>query len=288
MIEKRTLREEVSISGVGIHSGKSVTLTLKPSSRGKILFRRLDLGGTEIEVDPQRIEVRNCISLVSGTCVVQTIEHLLAVLHIFGLDSLEIELDGPEIPVMDGSAAPLAQAILHAGVKPLLEKKKVVKILQAHTLQDNLASLSFSPDTDFRISYLIDFPHPLIRRQELSLALTQKIFFAEIAPARTFGFLKDVPELQRRGLAQGGSLENAVVLDDEKVISGPLRYHDEFVRHKILDLIGDLALIGHPLLGHFQASRAGHSLHLKTVQFLLQNPDFWAFEEIAFPRHLRG
>lgn len=288
MIEKRTLEKTVCLSGVGIHSGKKVTLILRPSSRGKILFRRLDLGGLEIEVDPQKVEVKNCISLVSGPCVIQTIEHLLAVLHIFGVDSLEIELDGPEIPALDGSAAPLARAILNASLKPLPEKKKAVKILKAHTLREHQASLSFSPDPDFRITYVIDFSHPLIRRQELSLALTQKAFLDEIAPARTFGFLKDVPELRRRGLALGGTLENAVVLDDEKVISGPLRYPDEFVRHKILDLIGDLALFGHPLLGHFQADRAGHGLHLKAVHFFLQNPDFWAFEETAFPRYLIG
>ena len=288
MIEKRTLEKAVCLSGVGIHSGKEVTLTLKPSSRGKILFRRLDLGGLEIGVDPKKVEVKNCMSLVSGACVVQTIEHLMAVLHILGIDSLEIELDGPEIPVMDGSAAPLAQAILSAGLKPLPEKRKIVKILKTHTLRENQASLSFSPDVDFRITYLIDFSHPLIQKQEMSLALTQKAFLDEIAPARTFGFLKDVPELQRQGLALGGSVENAVVLDDEKVISGPLRYPDEFVRHKILDLIGDLALFGHPLLGHFQADRAGHSLHLKAVHFLLRNFDCWSFEEAAFPRYLRA
>jgi UDP-3-O-[3-hydroxymyristoyl] N-acetylglucosamine deacetylase len=286
MISKRTLEKVVCLSGVGIHSGKEVTLTLKPSSEGKILFRRLDLGGLEIEVDPQKVEVKNCISLGSGPCVVQTIEHLLAVLHIFGIDSLEIELDGPEIPVMDGSAAPLARAVLKAGLKLLPQKKKAVKILKPYALRENQASLSFSPDVDFRITYLIDFSHPLIRQQELSLALTQKAFLDEIAPARTFGFLKDIPELLRQGLARGGTLENAVVLDGEKVINGPLRYPDEFVRHKILDLIGDLALFGSPLLGHFQADRAGHSLHFKAVQFLLQNPEFWAFEETVFPRYL--
>jgi UDP-3-O-[3-hydroxymyristoyl] N-acetylglucosamine deacetylase len=288
MIEKRTLKKEVSFAGVGIHSGKKTTLTLKPSSIGKILFRRLDLDSMEIEVDPQKVEIRNCVTLVSGEGVVQTIEHLMAVLYIFGLDSLEIELDGPEIPVMDGSAAPFAQAIFEAGFDLLPEKKKSVKILKSHTLQGKLATLSFSPDSDFRISYSINFPHPLIRRQDLDLVLTQEAFLVEIAPARTFGFLRDVPELQRRGLARGGTLENAIVLDDEKVISGPLRRPDEFVRHKILDLIGDLALIGYPLLGHFRADRAGHSLHLKAVRFLLQNPDFWAFEETAFPRHLSG
>ena len=288
MIEKRTLRNQASLLGTGIHSGKKVTMTLKPSSRGEILFRRLDLGGAEIVLDPRKAEAGNCLSLTSNAGLVQTVEHLLAALHIFGVDSLEIELDGPEIPIMDGSAAPLAEAILRAGISALPAQRKAVKIIRAHGLSDNEAGLSFAPDQDFRVTYSIDFPHPLIRRQEHSLALTQKAFLAEIAPARTFGFLKDVPELHRRGLAQGGTFENAVVLDDEKVISGPLRYPDEFVRHKILDLIGDLALLGHPLLGHFKADRAGHSLHLKVVRFLLENPDFWTLEETDGPRHLSG
>ncbi len=286
MIEKRTLKNEILLSGIGIHSGKKATMTLKPSPRGKIVFRRLDLGGTEIALDARNAEAGNCLTLSSNTGFVQTVEHLLAVLHVFGLDSLEIELDGPEIPIMDGSAAPLAEAILRAGISALPAKRRVIKIIRTHNLIENKASLSFSPDQDFRITYSIDFPHPLVGRQEYSLALTQKAFLAEIAPARTFGFLKDVPELYRRGLAQGGTLENAVVLDEEKVISGPLRYPDEFVRHKILDLLGDLALLGHPLLGHFRADRAGHGLHLKTVRFLLENLDFWTFEDTETPGHL--
>ena len=286
MIEKRTLKDKISFSGFGIHSGKKATITLKPSSRGRILFRRVDLGGIGIGVDPRKVEVRNSLTLVSKFGVVQTVEHLMATLHIYGVNSLEIELDGPEVPILDGSAEPLAQAILRAGLAPLATKIKALKTLKAHTLSENRASLSFSPDPDFRVTYSIDFSHPLIRRQQISLALTQKYFLAGIAPARTFGFLKDVPELYRRGLAQGGTLENAVVLDDEKVISGPLRYPDEFVRHKVLDLVGDLALLGHPLLGHFQADRAGHSLHSKTVHFLLEHRDFWTFEDRAYPRHL--
>jgi UDP-3-O-[3-hydroxymyristoyl] N-acetylglucosamine deacetylase len=287
MIEKRTIRKEISFSGTGIHSGKEVTLTLNPSSRGKIFFRRLDLGGLEIDVDPDKVEIKNAVSLVGESGVVQTIEHLMAVLYILGIDSLEIGLSGPEIPFLDGSAAPFAQHVLKAGLKLLSEKKKALKIIKAHTLYDNQASLSFSPDQDFRLTYLIDFSHPLIGRQELSLILTQEAFLAEIAPARTFGFLKDVSELQRQGLIQGGTLENAVVLDSEKVISGPLRYPDEFVRHKILDLIGDLSLLGYPLLGHFQADQAGHRLHLKAVRFLLHNPDFWTLEDASLPGYLR-
>jgi UDP-3-O-[3-hydroxymyristoyl] N-acetylglucosamine deacetylase len=288
LIETRTLGREISLSGVGVHSGTEAVLSLKPSSRGKLVFRRGDAAGLEIEVDPLKVEVKNAVSLVQGTCVVQTIEHLMAALYVFGIDSLEMELSGPEVPVLDGSGAPFARAVLQAGIKPLPRQRRTVRILKAHTLSENGASLTFSPDPDFRISYGIDFAHPLIGRQELSLALTQKAFLEGIAPARTFGFLKDVPELARRGLAKGGTLENAVVLDDKGVISGPLRYPDEFVRHKILDLIGDLALFGYPLMGHFQAERAGHRLHLKAVRFLLSNPEFWTFDRSAFPSHLRG
>ncbi len=286
MIEQRTVKKEVVLSGVGIHSGQKVSLTLRPSCCGRMIFRRLDLGGREIEVDPLRTALGNASSLVSEHFTVQTVEHLLAVLYVLGVDSLEIELDGGEIPIMDGSALPLAQAILERGLSRLPGRRRVVRILKPCTLHEGEASLSFAPDQDFRLTYSIDFSHPAIGRQEFSFAATREGFLAEIAPARTFGFLKDVPELWKRGLAKGGTLENALILDDEKVINGPLRFPDEFVRHKILDLIGDLALWGHPLLGHFQASKAGHSLHLKTIHFLLRNPDYWTFDESKAPRFL--
>jgi UDP-3-O-[3-hydroxymyristoyl] N-acetylglucosamine deacetylase len=288
MIKKKTIQKEIFISGVGIHSGGQVSMTLRPSACGRIVFRRLDLGGREVEVDPSSVESQKSSSLVSEDCAIQTVEHLLAVLYILGIDSLEIDLDGGEIPIMDGSALPLAQAILEPGLSQLPGRRKTVRILKPYTLQEGEASLSFSPDREFRLTYVIDFPHPVIGRQAFSFAVTKEGFLAEIAPARTFGFLKDVPELWKKGLARGGTLENAVVLDDEKVINGPLRFPDEFVRHKILDLIGDLALWGHPLLGHFQAYRAGHSLHLETVRFLLRNADFWAFEESEAPSFLKS
>ena len=288
MLEKRTVQSPVSFAGLGVHSGTQARLTVKPSSRGSVIFRRMDLGGLEVEVDPRRAEVFNCSSLVFDSGRILTLEHFLAVLFILGLDSVEVELEGEEIPIVDGSAAPFARALLQAGLRPLPLTSKAVRIVQPHTIEDGEARLSFSPDSDFRLSYAIDFPHPLIGRQEISLGLTRQIFIEEIAPARTFGFLKDVPDLWKRGLALGGSLDNAVVLDEEKVVSGPLRFKDEFVRHKVLDLIGDLALFGHPLLGHFQAERAGHRLHHKAVRFLLDHPDFWAYAEDARPRYLQG
>jgi UDP-3-O-[3-hydroxymyristoyl] N-acetylglucosamine deacetylase len=287
MVKSRTISRELAFSGVGLHSGESVELKLRPSRLRKILFRRLDLSGLEVEADPRRAEARNCTSLLSGDASVRTIEHLMAVLLVFGLDSLEIELKGSEVPAFDGSAAPLAQAVLEAGTVILPEKRPSVRILKTGMLKDGPASLSFSPDSDFRVTYAIEFAHPLISSQEISLRLTRKSFLEEIAPARTFGFLKDASDLKRRGLARGASLENAVVLDEEKVISGPLRFPDEFVRHKVLDFVGDLGLFGHPLLGHFHAVRAGHALHLRAVRYLLENPDCWTFEETDAPTYLQ-
>lgn len=278
MLEKRTLRKEIVLAGIGIHSGKNVLLRLKSSSSGKMTFRRLDLGNQEVDLDPRKIEVRSSTSLTEENLKIQTIEHLLAALYMFGIDSLLVELEGNEIPALDGSASPFVQAIRKAGVKPLPLKKKSIRILKPLTLQEKEASISFLPNSDFKISYTIEFSHPAIRKQELSLSLNQRNFAREIAPARTFGFLKDVEHLRSQGLALGGSLENAIVLDEEKVINGPLRFPDEFVRHKILDFIGDLALLGHPLLGHFKAYKAGHNLHLKAIHFLLDNPESWVYE----------
>jgi len=286
MLKKWTIQRAVTMSGVGIHSGEPVRLTLKPSDSGAVSFRRTDLGGLSVPLDPRNIETGNRSALVSGGGSIQTIEHLLAVLYVLGLDSLDIEVEGGEIPIFDGSAGPLAEALARAGVQALAEDKVVARIVRPLVVEEAGASLSISPDEDFRIAYRIDFPHPAIGTQSLALALTRQTFLEEIAPARTFGFLKDVTELRRKGLAQGGSLANALVLDEEKVVNGPLRFPDEFVRHKVLDLIGDLALFGRPLLGHFQATRAGHALHLRAVRLLFDTPGSWVSETAAAPRYL--
>jgi len=286
MVKKCTIQRAVSLSGVGIHSGQQVRLTLKPSDSGELVFRRTDLDGSAVLLDPRGVETGNRSALVSGGGSVQTVEHLLAVLFVLGLDSLDIEVEGGEIPIFDGSAGPLAAALAGAGVQALAEDKVVARIVRPLFVEDGGASLRISPDEDFRITYRIDFSHPAVGVQSLSLSLTRQAFLEEIAPARTFGFLKDVPELRRKGLALGGGLDNALVLDEEKVINGPLRFPDEFVRHKILDLIGDLSLFGRPLLGHFQADRAGHALHVRAVRLLADTPGSWASETAAAPRYL--
>jgi UDP-3-O-[3-hydroxymyristoyl] N-acetylglucosamine deacetylase len=286
MLKKCTTQHAVSLSGIGMHSGQTVRLTLKPSSSGAISFKRTDLGGPAVPLDPRSVETGRRSALVSGGGSVQTVEHLLAVLFVLGLDSLDIEVEGGEVPIFDGSAGPLAAALAGAGVQALAEDKVVARIVRPLFVEERGASLRISPDEDFRITYRIDFPHPAVGRQSLSLPLTRQAFLDEIAPARTFGFLKDVTELRRQGLALGGGLDNALVLDEEKVINGPLRFPDEFVRHKMLDLIGDLALFGRPLLGHFQADRAGHALHVRAVRLLADTPASWAPEMAAAPRYL--
>ncbi len=278
-MKKSTIQKEIQLSGIGIHSGKKTDLQVRPCLKGKIVFQRIDLGNLELDLDPRKIESKNSTSLVSEQGKVQTLEHLLAALYMFGIDSALIAINGPEIPIMDGSASAFVQALREAGTRPLAEEKKPIKILKPVVIEEKGASVSVSPDSDFRITYAIEFDHPFIQRQELSLDLNLKNFVIEIAPARTFGFLKDVPGLIDQGLAAGGSLDNALVLDEKSVISGTLRFPDEFVRHKILDFVGDLSLLGAPLIGHFKAHKAGHRLHLKTIHFLLDHPEYWTFIE---------
>ena len=277
--KKRTLAKELDFSGVGVHSGRPVNLRLRPSDSGSLVFRRLDLGGLEIPSQPLLYAAQNCTFIKKGEAGIQTVEHLLAALRMCGVDSAAIELDAGEVPILDGSAAPFIEAIAGAGTTSIPEKRKVLKIIKPFRLQEKDLSVSFLPDTCFRVSYSIDFSHPLIGREELSLELTPESFAKEVAPARTFGFAKDAEKLRRLGLALGSSLANTVVLDDEKVVNPPLRFPDEFVRHKVLDLVGDLAIVGAPVIGHVRAVKAGHALHLRAVQSLLQSPASWTWAD---------
>jgi UDP-3-O-[3-hydroxymyristoyl] N-acetylglucosamine deacetylase len=207
---------------------------------------------------------------------VGTVEHLLAALAGLGIDNVRIELDGPEVPIMDGSAAPWVYLIQDAGVKELAAPRKVIQMLRQIQVQDGDKRIALYPADRFKISYSISFDHPLLRHQQKTLDLTEQVFIDEIAPARTFGFLKEVEMLRQRGLALGGSLENAIVLGETGVLN-PLRFEDEFVRHKILDVIGDLALVGYPVLGHLVVHRGGHALHTALAAELLRQRDAWQF-----------
>jgi len=273
---KRTIKKELKFFGFGIHSGKPVDLRLIPSDSGEIVFRRSDLENLEFRLSLENIKTKKCTMLVTDQGKIQTLEHLLAVLWVYGIDSLTIELNQEEIPSMDGSALHFARAVHRAGLKELPEEKNLQKITQSLIIQEEEASISVDPDAELRITYQIEFEHPCIKKQDLSVVVNPKNFEKEIASARTFGFLEDVPTLQKQGLALGGSYNNTVVLDKTRVVNGPLRYPDEFVRHKILDFIGDLSLIGKPITGHFIAKKAGHALHLKVVRLLSENQEYFS------------
>jgi len=276
-MQKHTLKQEISLSGIGIHSGKNANLKLKPSDSGEVIFIRTDLENLRFLVDPAKVVTHNSSVLTSGGKKIQTIEHLLAALYMSCVDSITIELDGGEVPIMDGSSMPFVKAIKAAGVKSLDKERKAIKIEKPFMVEDGNGSIFVKPYIDLKISYSIYYDHPLIGEQKYSIKAEEKIFAQEIAPARTFGFLKDVPALKEKSLAQGGSLENALVLDSKGLINGPLRFPDEFARHKILDLIGDLALLGSPIYAHFLAKRAGHKLHLKAIRFIKDNKDYWTY-----------
>jgi len=275
MAQKATIKKEISFSGIGIHSGQNVVCLLKPSNSGEILFSVKNEGSFEIRIDPYQVESSWSSVLTDGLRKVHTIEHLLSALYVFGVDSIDIELEGSEIPILDGSALPIAKALEECGMQTLSQKKTYLKVTKPFIVREEGASISVDPDEEFKIKYTIEFDHPAIQKQTFDLAVNVKSFLQEVAPARTFGFLRDVERLWAQGLALGGSFENAIVLDEKGVINEPLRFDDEFVRHKIIDLIGDLSLVGSPLIGHFDAHKAGHSLHLKLVRFLIENPEYY-------------
>lgn len=266
-----TLRTTVSIEGVGLHSGHPVRASFRPAPAGHgIVFRRLDHPDTVV---PARVESASTFDYATTLNVdgvsVGTVEHVLSAAYGEGLDNCVIELDGPEVPILDGSALPFVRLFHAAGFERLDSPVESFASTEPVEVARDGRRVSFQPDgPGLTITYEIDFPHPVVGRQELTVAIRPEEYSTRIAPARTFGFARDVAALRSRGLARGGSLHNAVVLDDEGVLSGPLRFRDEFVRHKILDLVGDLALLGAPLQGHIHARRAGHALHIEFARAL--------------------
>jgi UDP-3-O-[3-hydroxymyristoyl] N-acetylglucosamine deacetylase len=283
MNAQRTLRRSVSCTGIGLHSGRPVRLLLKPASAGHgIRFLRRDVG-VEIPATLENLaRLDHATSLAHRGVSVDTVEHLLSALHALGVDDALVVVDGPEVPILDGSAAPFVILIHEAGLKPLALPRRYLKVIRPVEVVRGAKSVRVSPDDHFRVSYTIGFDHPLLRHQALSLRVTPQLYADSIAPARTFGFLRDVETLRRSGLALGGSLENAVVIGESGVLNTKLRFEDEFVRHKVLDAIGDLALLGHPLLGHLEAVRAGHALHAELAQKLMENKDAWTL--VAHPQ----
>ena len=278
---QHTIRRSVSCSGIGLHSGQKVTLSLKPARAGSgIRFRRADLGGVEIPATVDNVDrLHYATGLARDAGSVETVEHLLAALVSLGVDNVIVELNQAEVPIMDGSAASFVYLVHEAGLKRLPRPRHYLKVLRPVSLSRGDKRIALYPSDHFKVTYSISFDHPLLRHMTHTLQVTQESFIDEIAPARTFGFLKEVETLRQRGLAIGGSLDNAIVLGETGILNNSLRFEDEFVRHKILDAIGDLALVGYPVIGHLVAHRGGHELHAAFAEKILQESEAWRVVE---------
>ncbi len=274
---EQTIRESVEFSGVGLHSGAPVTMRLLPAPAGSgVLFRRVDLDNFIIEANGRNVaKVSYATSLMKKGVLISTTEHLLSALTGLGVDNVIVELNNLELPILDGSALPIADAILRAGVRKQRRKRHYLRITKRVEFREGDKFIAVSPYDGFSVAYTINFPHPLIGHERFEVELGNGAYLREIAGARTFGFLHEAPMLKNMGLIRGASEENAIVLTRDGIKNGPLRFENEFVRHKVLDLIGDLALIGHQVLGRVEADRAGHAMHTALVSRLLKDPSLW-------------
>jgi len=284
---QRTLRRSVHCAGIGVHSGKKVKISLVPAPADSgIRFRRTDLGGMEIPAHVSQLSTKQQLQtgLGNGEATVETVEHLLAALHCMAVDNVVVELNHRELPIMDGSSAPWVYLIQDAGVKTLNVARKAIQINRPIQIQDGDKRIALYPFDGFKVSYTISFDHPMLRHQQKTMDLDEQAFVDQIAPARTFGFLKEVEFLRQRGLAMGGSFENSIVLGETGVLN-PLRFEDEFVRHKILDAVGDMALLGHPIQGHLVVHRGGHALHTAFAREVLQQTGAWTLVDAPTPAY---
>lgn len=278
-MREQTLKGPIEFSGVGLHTGQPASMRILPAPAGKgIVFRRLDLDNFELKADVGSVErVAYATTLMSRGVWISTVEHLLSALYALGVDNAVIELDNFEVPILDGSALPYADAIQQTGMVQLQTPRSYIRIEKPFVLKDNNKSIAIYPSDSLSLEYEIGFPHPLIGHQKLEVRINAENYRTLIAPARTFGFYHEVEALQAAGLVRGGSLENAIVLTETGMLNETsLRYPDEFVRHKILDLLGDFALMGQQVLGRLTANRAGHALHTRFVAALLESTTHWS------------
>src|ERR1700756_5685259 len=272
-----TIAKPVSAEGVGLHTGVygHICLVPAPADTG-IVFRRVDLDNFLIEAEGHNVaRVSYATSLMKQGVLLSTTEHLLAAIYSCGIDNVFIEIDSIEVPILDGSAEPFMQMLEEAGTRRLRRKRRFLKILKALEVIEGDRRIGIYPADEFRVRCYVDFPHPLVGQQEVEMLVSPETFRHLLARARTFCFERDIEPLRSMGLIRGGSLDNAIVLTSDGVMNGPLRFPDEFGRHKALDLIGDLALAGLPLLGHVEAHKAGHALHTQLVSRLLADPTLW-------------
>jgi UDP-3-O-[3-hydroxymyristoyl] N-acetylglucosamine deacetylase len=283
LLKQRTLQKKVSATGVGLHNGEKVKLTLLPAAIDTgIVFRRTDLPGMpEIPATPDAVsDTRMCSALEKNGARVATVEHLMSALAGLGVDNVIVELDASEIPIMDGSAGPFIFLLQSAGIVEQAAPKKFMRIKKNVEIIEQDKWAKFEPYHGFKMDFTIDFAHPVFEESgnNVKIDFADNSYIAEISRARTFGFMHEVEYLRANGLARGGSLDNAIVLDEFRVLnSDGLRYEDEFAKHKVLDAIGDLYMLGHPLLGAFTAYKSGHGLNNKLIRALLADADAWEY-----------
>ncbi|GAC1624440.1 MAG: UDP-3-O-acyl-N-acetylglucosamine deacetylase [Candidatus Acidiferrum sp.] len=272
-----TIIRAASSEGVGLHTGvySHIRLMPAPADTG-IVFRRFDLDNFRIEAHGRNVaRVSYATSLMKQGVLLSTTEHLLAAIYSCGIDNIFIDIDAIEVPILDGSAEPFMQMIEKAGIRKLRRKRRYLKVKKPLEVVEGDRRIGIYPADEFRVQCYVDFPHPLVGQQKVEMVVSPESFQRLLARARTFCFERDIPPLKAMGLIRGGSLDNAIVLTDDGVMNGPLRFADEFGRHKALDLIGDLALIGLPLLARVEAYKAGHALHTQLVSRLLADPSLW-------------
>jgi len=275
---QRTIKKNIQCNGIGLHTGKTVQMTLKPAPTGAgVVFIRTDLANTRIRAIAANIDtISYATTLSQNNASVKTVEHLLAAFAGLNIDNVYVEIDAEEVPIMDGSARPFVKLIADAGIVNQEMAQPSLKVIKPIFVREGNKQLAIWPAETTSISCFIDCNHPLLKEQSLQYQPTEETFLREVSEARTFGFMSDVKTLQANGLAQGASLENAVALGEDSVLNKDgLRYRDEFVRHKILDLIGDLSLVGMPIIGHIVAHKSGHGLNAQIVSKLLNSPQNW-------------
>lgn len=281
MLGQRTLREPIQSAGVGLHSGQKVQMTLHPAPVNTgIVFRRTDLSPVrEIPARADWVEQTDLSTgLGSDEARVTTVEHLLSALCGLGIDNAYVDLDGAEVPIMDGSASPFVYLLQTAGICEQESPKRFIRILEPVSVTQDDKTASLRPYDGFKVTFDIDFDHPVFREQSgrTTMEITSEAFVREISRARTFGFVHEFEYMRSRGLARGGSVDNAIVIDDYRILNEEgLRYDDEFVKHKILDALGDLYLAGHQILGEYEGIKSGHSLNNQLVRALLSRRDSW-------------
>jgi UDP-3-O-[3-hydroxymyristoyl] N-acetylglucosamine deacetylase len=266
---QRTLERPVTVEGIGLHTGERVTVTLKPApANSGVVFHRVDLPGRPaIPGRPEFVADTQFATTVARDGVsVKTVEHLMSAFAGLGLDNVEVHLSGPEVPILDGSSLPWVKLVQDAGLRRQFAPKTFLKIRQPITVEMGTRSLCVVPSAKLKVIYTMCFDHPILGEQTAAMEVGRDRYIRDVAPCRTYGFLRDLDMLSRLGLARGGSLDNAVVVGEDGILNGPLRFPDELVRHKILDLLGDLYLLGKPLVGTIIAHGAGHQLHLMLVR----------------------